>query len=218
MSSCLVPSLTGVSTDLRSSAADTARRAEAVRHQPKPRGLLSRWGHGLLDAAGLVPVVGEVADGLNAVWYAAEGDTVNAALSAAGMVPFLGWGAAAAKFGDEAYALVRRADIPDSVARSAAERFRLREFLRVTEKYGPENVRHLPDGRIRYYLPPKPPRRPGVITQWRPVREFDPVTLRFRDWMESHDANGRVRQIRVEIDGRKRHYRFDEEGGMHDRW
>jgi LysM repeat protein len=60
---------------------------------------LNKWGHGILDAAGLVPGFGEIADGVNAAWYAAEGDNVNAALSTAAMVPFLGWGATATKFG-----------------------------------------------------------------------------------------------------------------------
>ena len=60
-------------------------------------------GHAVLDVAGLVPVVGEVADLANAAWYAAEGDYANAALSAAGAIPFVGWGAAAVKGGKYAY-------------------------------------------------------------------------------------------------------------------
>jgi hypothetical protein len=40
-----------------------------------------------------------VADLANAGWYAAEGDYANAALSAAGAIPFVGWGAAAIKGG-----------------------------------------------------------------------------------------------------------------------
>lgn len=43
--------------------------------------------HGVLDVAGMIPVVGEVADGLNAAYYLAEGDYKNAAISAAGMLP-----------------------------------------------------------------------------------------------------------------------------------
>lgn len=62
-------------------------------------GLFSSIGHGILDVVGLVPVVGEVADGLNAAWYATEGDTLNASLSAAAMIPFLGWGATGVKAG-----------------------------------------------------------------------------------------------------------------------
>ena len=65
----------------------------------KKGGSWSEWGHGLLDVAGLVPGFGEIADGANALWYGAEGDKVNAALSTAAMVPFLGWGATATKLG-----------------------------------------------------------------------------------------------------------------------
>jgi len=62
----------------------------------------SKWslkdiGHAALDAVGLVPGLGEIADGVNATWYAADGDYENAALSAAAAVPFLGWGATATK-------------------------------------------------------------------------------------------------------------------------
>lgn len=38
----------------------------------------------------MVPMVGTVASGINAAWYAAEGDYVNAGLSAASMIPFAG--------------------------------------------------------------------------------------------------------------------------------
>ena len=54
-------------------------------------------GHFVLDLGGLVPGVGEVADLLNAAWYKAEGDDLSAAISAAGAVPFAGWGATGAK-------------------------------------------------------------------------------------------------------------------------
>ncbi len=47
-------------------------------------------GHLALDLFGLVPVAGEIFDGINAVWYYAEGDMVNGALSTASMVPVLG--------------------------------------------------------------------------------------------------------------------------------
>ncbi|MCF6376449.1 Ig-like domain-containing protein [Nocardioides KLBMP 9356] len=59
----------------------------------------SEIGHGALDVAGLVPVIGEVADLGNAAWYAAEGDYANAALSAAAAVPLAGYGASAVKAG-----------------------------------------------------------------------------------------------------------------------
>lgn len=56
-------------------------------------------GHTTLDILGLVPGLGEPVDGVNALIYAAEGDEVNAGLSAAAMIPFLGWGATGGKIG-----------------------------------------------------------------------------------------------------------------------
>ena len=60
--------------------------------------LLSDLGHLALDAVGLIPVVGEVADLANAAWYTAEGDYLNAGLSAAAAVPLVGWAATGGKF------------------------------------------------------------------------------------------------------------------------
>ena len=51
----------------------------------------------VLDVVGLVPGVGEVADGANALIYLGRGDNTNAALSGAAMIPFVGWGATTAK-------------------------------------------------------------------------------------------------------------------------
>lgn len=52
-----------------------------------------------LDVVGLVPVVGEIADGANAIIYAAKGDYANAALSAAAMIPIGGQAATGLKLG-----------------------------------------------------------------------------------------------------------------------
>lgn len=74
--------------------------------QPKEEGWWKSWGsnltHNVLDVVGLIPVVGEVCDGANALIYAAEGDMVNAALSAAAMLPVGGQAATAAKFAKKA--------------------------------------------------------------------------------------------------------------------
>ncbi|MFG3480512.1 hypothetical protein ACGF3K_35690, partial [Streptomyces sp. NPDC047980] len=61
--------------------------------------VLSGVGHTVLDVAGLVPGVGEIADLANAGWYGLEGDALNASLSAASAIPFVGWGATGAKWG-----------------------------------------------------------------------------------------------------------------------
>ncbi len=51
----------------------------------------------VLDIAGLVPIIGEAADGVNGVIYAARGDTVNAALSFGAMIPIAGWASTGGK-------------------------------------------------------------------------------------------------------------------------
>ena len=56
-----------------------------------------------LDLVGLIPGIGEVADGINAVIYLSRGDYTNASFSAAAMIPFLGWGATGAKLSNKAY-------------------------------------------------------------------------------------------------------------------
>jgi hypothetical protein len=56
-------------------------------------------GHTVLDVVGMIPVIGEAADVINGVWYAAEGDWKNAALSFAGAIPGLGAAATATKWG-----------------------------------------------------------------------------------------------------------------------
>ena len=75
-----------------------------------------------LDVAGMVPGLGEIADGANALLYLAEGDYTNAALSAAAMIPFAGMAATGAKFARRADALagvVRVADKAADAARAA---------------------------------------------------------------------------------------------------
>ncbi|MBA4861320.1 DNRLRE domain-containing protein [Streptomyces sp. PSKA54] len=56
-------------------------------------------GHAALDVVGLVPVVGEVADVANGLWYLAEGNYVDAALSMTSAIPLAGYGATAIKAG-----------------------------------------------------------------------------------------------------------------------
>ncbi|WP_214401955.1 polymorphic toxin type 30 domain-containing protein [Pseudonocardia lacus] len=100
-------------------------------------GLLSTIGHTVLDVVGLVPVIGEVADGANALWYLAEGDELNAALSAAAMVPVAGWVATGGKFAVKGYKAVRTLD--DA-----------RMFVRGKPPMVPDGATRLPFGNPRY--------------------------------------------------------------------
>ena len=52
-----------------------------------------------LDVVGLIPLVGEIADGVNGLISLFRGDAVGAGLSFAAMIPIAGWGATGAKFG-----------------------------------------------------------------------------------------------------------------------
>lgn len=69
--------------------------------------------HTSLDVVGLVPGFGEIADGVNAVIYLAEGNYTDAALSAAAMIPLAGTAATVAKIArkaDKAVTAVKAAD------------------------------------------------------------------------------------------------------------
>ncbi|MFD5324010.1 RHS repeat-associated core domain-containing protein [Streptomyces sp. NPDC127092] len=89
------------------------------------------WGwsdvtHATLDVVGMVPVVGEGADLVNAGIYAAEGDWENAALSAASAVPVAGnvatgakWAKNANKVIDGAQAAGKKADDAPSLSKQA---------------------------------------------------------------------------------------------------
>lgn len=103
-------------------------------------------GHGILDVVGLVPVVGELADGANAAWYAAEGDYTNAALSAAAMVPFAGWGATGAKLGMKGYkSLSKTAKAVDKVANTKVGKFvGLNKPTKAAKFYGPDRYEAKP--------------------------------------------------------------------------
>ena len=103
-------------------------------------------GHGILDVVGLVPVVGELADGANATWYAAEGDYTNAALSAAAMVPFAGWGATGAKLGMKGYkSLSKTAKVVDKVANTKVGKFTgLNKPTKAAKFYGPDRYEAKP--------------------------------------------------------------------------
>ena len=71
-----------------------------------------------LDIVGLIPGLGEIADGLNGLISLARGDYVGAGLSFAAMIPFAGWAATAGKFGRRAAKVVNAAS---DVTRAASK-------------------------------------------------------------------------------------------------
>ncbi|MEL6863052.1 MAG: hypothetical protein AAFP19_01475 [Bacteroidota bacterium] len=50
--------------------------------------VLHENGHTALDVAGIIPVVGPIADAINGAWYGLDGDYVNATLAIAAVVPW----------------------------------------------------------------------------------------------------------------------------------
>ena len=105
-----------------------------------------------LDGLGLIPVLGEPADGVNGLIYAARGDNVNAGLSFAGMIPIAGWGATGGKLGRKvlhaADAGGGGAHTVGKAAREAAER---RERIRIAREtlISPERAHHILRGERR---------------------------------------------------------------------
>ena len=72
----------------------TLNSAPAITPTKKEEGWWKRWGsdvvHGALDVAGFFPVLGAIPDLVNAGVYAAEGDYVQAGISAVAAIPFGG--------------------------------------------------------------------------------------------------------------------------------
>ena len=64
-------------------------------------------GHSSLDLVGLIPGFGEIADGVNAVWYIAEGDWENGLISLAAMVPVYGVGMTFGKYARNSLKLIK---------------------------------------------------------------------------------------------------------------
>lgn len=80
-------------------AAEQEAKRQAEEAKKDDGGFFSDIVHGGLDVVGLVPVLGEPADLLNAGIYLAEGDKLNAALSGGAALPFVGMAATGAKWG-----------------------------------------------------------------------------------------------------------------------
>ncbi|RJK97523.1 hypothetical protein [Vallicoccus soli] len=117
-SAAAAAALDGLTAEL---AAMTARPPAPPTPPPPPEEDRPWWsdaGHLLLDGAGLIPVVGEPADLANAAWYGAEGDELNAGLSAAGAIPVAGWFATGGKAVNKG---VQAADAASDAARHADE-------------------------------------------------------------------------------------------------
>jgi hypothetical protein len=104
-----------------------------------PDGMWPDWSlsdavHTGLDVVGMIPGVGEIADGANALIYLAEGDYGNAAMSAAAMIPGAGNAVTAAKFLKKADLAVTALKASDEVMTGA--KTALKESEQIVAKEG----------------------------------------------------------------------------------
>jgi hypothetical protein len=99
--------------------------------------------HTVLDVAGMIPVVGDAANGINALLYLGEGDYTDAALSATALIPLAADGLLATRLGAKALKYVKDLGVAEKllargeqvVADSAADRALLERFAsNVTER------------------------------------------------------------------------------------
>ena len=83
-------------------------------------------GHAILDLIGVLDPLG-ISDGINALWYAAEGDYVNAAIRPVAIVPLVGdigkGGRFAAKYGDDIVEAASHVDDVASAVTKGADEF-----------------------------------------------------------------------------------------------
>lgn len=117
------------------------------------------WVHGILDVAGFIPGVGEIADGANAIIYLGEGRYLEAGISAAAMVPIVGdlgkvgkWGVRGSREIVETIAERGLREVP--VARIVDEAAATREIFR---------AKRVPLGRVPAHEMPKGPLGPAGL-------------------------------------------------------
>jgi hypothetical protein len=78
----------------------------------------------LLDMGGMIPVIGEPADGVNAIIYYVRGDKANVALSAGSAIPFIGNGIAGIKLVKKGEKLLEAATDTTKKLENAADAYK----------------------------------------------------------------------------------------------
>jgi len=79
--------------------------------------VLTDVGHTVLDLGGMIPILGEPFDAVNGLWYVAEGNTTEAVLSFASVIPVVGTAVAGTKLG------LKMQDAASGIARNVKGRF-----------------------------------------------------------------------------------------------
>ena len=134
--------------------------APAIKPTKEEKSWWESWGsdviHTGLDVVGLIPGVGEIADGANALIYLAEGDKVNAAISAAAMIPGAGMAATGAKYGKKVVGAVAEG-VAKKGGREAAEAAAEKGVKEATEETAEQAAKKgKPGGKDKGKVKPKP--------------------------------------------------------------
>ncbi|MBQ6640845.1 MAG: HNH/ENDO VII family nuclease [Saccharopolyspora sp.] len=150
---------------------------------------LADIGHTALDLGGLIPGIGELADGANAAWYAAEGDHLNAGLSAAAMIPIGGWAATGSKLAGKGAKAARTYKRPSG----------FRKNVRDTVWNDAEKA--APDGQVR------DPSSNEVISKEEPWHMGHRPGFEFRKHQSSAEERGITRKQFLDEHNNPDHYR-----------
>ena len=106
-------------------------------------------------------------------------------------------------------------------ASNIAQGAKLKEFYTQAEKYGTGSIKELENGKYRFYGDIKPASTEGEMAGARFVREWDPSSGVKRNWYETVDNAGNIRQVRPDpsvTNGVKTHYMFDANGNYTGSW
>ena len=167
------------------SAANLQKSMEQQKEVWDEKPWYAKWGHTVLDVLGLIPLIGDPADAVSAAWYSAEGDWVDAGLSAASLIPFAGDALGAGK-------LIGRAG-------------RLAELLKMVDRFGNVIDPGSPLARTLLkgvkvedgvYTFPNAADLSAALRGMHPNMEF-----RSRELAFVTDEAGKVEQLKVYVDG-----------------
>jgi hypothetical protein len=132
----------------------------------------------------MIPAVQEVANGINAVWYATEGDWTNAGISAAGMIPIAGDAAIGARLVAKGAKFVKSADGVEKGLRELGPAEEAGKKLRpdfIADQNGtvvPTSKSRLEDGFQRGGFPSESTKSPGTkytLPDGSSVRVMEPA-------------------------------------------
>lgn len=118
---------------------------------------ISPTGHTVLDVLGFVPGFGEIADGVNALWYTGEGNYVDAGLSASAMIPFAGWAATLGKWGKNTYKAM------DEIIDGGGDMYRQLQVLRKSNPKEAKRLGFKNDRQIKKMLQNNPEKATNII-------------------------------------------------------